>query len=199
MARQGKRAAMAAIAAAVAIGVGGVAMAAETAPTPTPKPTATPAPTATSSEPDNTTAQYGDWVLRCARLPSGGRACEAQQTVEVKGQGVVAEVAVGRQDAKSPLMATVVLPPNVSFPSIALVSIDDKDDHGLELSWTQCLPGGCFARAEVKDDLLKRWRGQSGTGMVRYLNAAKQPLTLTFSFRGFAAAVDNLAKNATAQ
>jgi len=190
---------MAAIAAAMAIGVGGVAFAAEATPTPTPKPTASPTPAPTSSEPDLTTAQYGDWVLRCARLPTGGRACEAQQTVEVKGQGVVAQVAVGRQDPKSPLMATVVLPPNVSFPSIVLVSLDDKDDHGLELNWNQCLPGGCFARAELKDDMLKRWRGQSGTGMVRYLNATKQPLTLTFSFRGFASAVDNLVKNAAAQ
>lgn len=202
MAKQGKRAALAVIAAAMAMGFGGVAMAAEATPTakatPTPTPTAASTPTATSSEPDSTTAQYGDWVLRCARLPSGGRACEAQQNIEVKGQ-VVAQIAVGRLDPKAPLLATAVLPPNVSFPSIVLASIDEKDDHALELSWQQCLPGGCFARAELKDDMLKRWRGQSGTGVVRYLNAAKQPLTLTFSFRGFANAIDSPAKNAAAQ
>ena len=47
---------------------------------------ATPAPGAVSP-PDNTTASYGDWVLRCQQSVAA-RVCEIVQTLEQQGQRV---------------------------------------------------------------------------------------------------------------
>jgi hypothetical protein len=52
-----------------------------------------PKPAAMSSEPESTTATYGDWVLRRERAGVTGQAqrvCEIGQRLEAKGQGVVA-------------------------------------------------------------------------------------------------------------
>lgn len=187
------RAALAAVTAAiVALGLGEALLGAES--TPSPK-----ASGAESSEPENTTATYGDWVLHCVRAQNSARVCEAQQTLEVKGQGVVAQIAVGRADPKGPLLATLVLPTNISFPSTAALAVDEKDDQPLELAWKQCVPGGCVAQTELKEDVFKRWRAQTGHGQIRFVNAAKQPLSFAFSFRGFVSAIDNLGKPAPAQ
>ena len=60
---------------------------------------ATPAAPAVSTDPAQTTASYGDWVLRCVRTGDGGtgpRVCEVVQTMVVQGQTQpVAQIAIG--------------------------------------------------------------------------------------------------------
>ena len=55
---------------------------------------------AVSAEPANTSATYGDWVMRCQRVGEGAaakRMCEVAQTIRVQqGRDPVAEVALGR-------------------------------------------------------------------------------------------------------
>lgn len=157
---------------------------------------ATPKATATSdaSEPDNTSETFGDWVARCVRTEGGGRVCELSQTLEVKGQGVVAQIAVGRAAAKAPYLASVLLPINVSFPSTVQLALDEKDDSALELPWKQCVPAGCLAQVEVKEEFIRKWRAQTGRGQIRFTPASRQPTTFVFSFRGFAGALDALGK-----
>lgn len=89
------------------------------------------------------------------------RVREVSQTMQVQGQSApVAQFAIGCVGKSEPLRATVVVPPSVSFPSSALVTIE-KDSSSLELTWRRCLPGGCFADLAVTDNQLKRWRGAS--------------------------------------
>jgi invasion protein IalB len=73
------------------------------------------------------------------------------------------------------------------------------DENPVELEWKRCLAGGCVAEGEVRDELLRSWRAQSGAGQIHYVLGSTQPLGLSFSFRGLAVALDNLAKGATAQ
>jgi invasion protein IalB len=168
--------------------------------------TSTPAPVGSaakpvSSEPQSTTATFGDWVLRCVREAPPDvlqRVCEVAQTLEVKGQGVVAQIALRRLSPKEPMRMTIALPPNVSLSSKVRVSVTDKDENPVELEWKRCLPGGCVAEGEVRDDLVRSWRA-TGAGQIRYPLASAQLLSLTFSFRGLAVALDNLAKGASAQ
>jgi invasion protein IalB len=94
---------------------------------------------------------------------------------------------------------TIALPPNVSLSSKVRVSVTDKDENPVELEWKRCLPGACVAEGEVRDDLVRTWRAQTGAGQVRYAVASAQQVSLTFSFRGLAVALDNLAKGAAAQ
>ena len=185
-------------------GGAGLVAAQNATPPPRPMPTSSPAaaPAPVSSEPQATTATFGDWVLRCERATIAGqsqRVCEVGQTLEAKGQGIVAQIALGRLSPKDPLRLTIALPPNVSLTSGVRVALDDKDDNPAELTWKRCVPGGCFAEADIRDEHLKAWRAQSGTGQIRYVAASDQPLRVAFSFRGLGVALENLAKAATTQ
>ena len=130
--------------------------------------------------------------LADATLP---RVCEVVQSFQIQGQqGLFAQMAIGRVDTKSPLKVTVVMQPNVSFPSDIKLGVDDKDTQPVVLTWLRCLPGGCFADADLKDDQLKRWKDQSGNGVLNFKDGAGKEIPLPFSFRGLPQALDALAK-----
>jgi len=167
-----------------------------------PKPEAAkpaPAPAPVSADPQSTTANYGDWVVRCQRVGEGAatqRVCEVAESIQTQGaQGPIAQIAFGRIAPADPMRLTIVLPPNISFPSSPRLAVDEKDPRGIDLSWRRCLPGGCFADAEIKDDLLQRWREQTGQGSLRFKDSAGRDVVLPFSFRGLAQALDALAKS----
>ncbi len=156
------------------------------------------APAPVSADPQMTTATYGDWLLRCQRVGEGLssiRSCEVVQTIQAEGQGPVAQIAIGRAQADAALRITVLLPHNLSFPSAPQILIDDKDTQGADLAWRRCLPAGCLADADAKDDITRRWRAQTGPGRLRFKDAAGRDAALPFSFRGLAQALDALAKS----
>jgi invasion protein IalB len=161
----------------------------------------TKAPPPVSAEPQNTAAAYDNWILRCQRVgDSGPRICDVDETLQTQTQqgqqSPVALIVVGRPSPKDPLRLVVTLPANVSFPSSVKLAIDDKDTQPIELSWNRCVPGGCSAATEFKDDSMKRWRAQSGEGRLQFKDGAGREQSWPFSFRGFAQAMDGLAKTA---
>src|SRR5262249_192868 len=80
------------------------------------------APRPVGSEPEATTATYGDWVMRCQRIAAANatqRVCEVAQSVQAQGQqNPILQVALGSLGAKEPIKLTIVAPVNVSFPSV---------------------------------------------------------------------------------
>lgn len=155
------------------------------------------APPPVSADPQNTSATYGDWVVRCSRAGEGAqimRLCEAVQSIQVQGQGLIAQIAIGRPTPKEPLRLTVLLPSNVSFPSTVKIGVDEKDTQGLDLVWRRCIQGGCFADTEIKEDVLKHWKTQTGNGRVQFKDGTGREIALPFSFRGLSQALDGLAK-----
>jgi len=168
-------------------------------------PAAAPAPAAASApqvgtEPQVTAASYGDWTVRCQRVGDGAqsvRMCEIDQSMVVQGQQTpIAAIAVGRPGVKDPLHVTVQFLNNVSFPSSVKLSVDDKDTQPIDVPWLRCLPGGCIATLELKDDDIKRWKAQTGNGRMLIKTGDGHDLPIPFSFRGFAQAMDGLAKTA---
>ena len=153
------------------------------------------------SEPNTTIASYGDWTLRCQRLDLSGkstRVCEVAETIQLEGQAnPVAQLAIGRMAPGEPLRATAVLPTAITFPSNVRIS-EAKNGTPLSLEWRRCLPGGCFADTQIKDDLLVHWRGQSDPGQLTFKDAAGRDQSLPLSFRGLAQALDALAKESAA-
>ncbi len=146
---------------------------------------------------DQTTATYGDWLLRCAQNDPNkpGRTCEVVQTVMIQGQTApFAQLAFGRLAPTEPLYFTAVLPTNITFPSMLRVAIDEKDPKPVDVAWTRCLPGGCFASLAMSDEVLTRWRAQAEGGRISFKNGAGQDTTVAISFRGLARALDALAK-----
>jgi invasion protein IalB len=156
------------------------------------------APQAVDAEPQTTSAGFGDWALRCQRLGVGAdeqRICEVAQTIQMQGQTVpIAQLAFGRLKKSEPLRFTAVLPVNVAFQSAPKVTTNDKEPATLELPWQKCMSGGCFATAEVKDEILRRWRVSSGAGQIQFKDALGRDVSLAISFRGLAQALDALAK-----
>jgi invasion protein IalB len=150
-------------------------------------------------EPQATTATYGDWLLRCQRVAASGpthQVCDVTQTVQAQGQqGPILQLTFGPPAPKEPMKLAIVAPVNVSFPSVARVGIDEKDTQPAELIWRRCVPGGCLAELEIRDELLKRWRAQVGGGTVQIVDATGRELAIPFSFRGFAQALDALLKS----
>ena len=167
-----------------------------------PAPAAKPAePQPVSAVPQSTTATFADWVLRCRRAegtPEGPVSCEVAQTLQVQGQGPIAEIAFGRPPGvagfKEPMRLVIVLPNNVSFPGTVAMAVDEKDTKPVELTYRRCLPAGCFADAEASADLLTRWRPQAERGRIAFKDGANRDVVLPFSFRGLSQALDAMAK-----
>jgi invasion protein IalB len=148
---------------------------------------------------DVTTATFGDWQLRCQKGDAGGktaqRNCEVIQSVIIQGQTApFAQLGFAKLTPDGPLYVTAVVPTNVAFPSTVRLAIDEKDTQPVEIAWTRCLPGGCFASLALKDDLLKRWHAQNEGGRLTFKNGAGQDTTVPFSFRGLARALDAFGK-----
>lgn len=157
-----------------------------------------PAPPPVSAEPQNTSATYGDWTLRCSKASEAApRSCEVVQSFQVKDQqGVFALLAIGKVGPKEPLKITFEMPPNVTFPSTVKLGVDEKDTQPVELAWLRCLPGnGCYATADLKEEQVKKWRAQSGVGRLTFKDGLGRDIPLPFSFRGLAQALDGLAKS----
>jgi invasion protein IalB len=161
-----------------------------------PAPPAPAAPAAGGvSQPDNTTATYGDWVLRCQQGVGTTRVCEIVQTVEQQGQrGPVALVAVGRPVKGEPYKLVVQVPPNLTLGNNAGVRVSGGEKEDVLALFQRCTPAGCFGEANLSDEAFKRWRGLSEAGQLRYQDAAKREVTLPISFRGFTAATDALVR-----
>lgn len=183
----------------VFLAAAGVASAASDKPRPSPSSTAEAAPKkdeAISSDPQLTTASFGDWVERCQRVNANSearRVCEVALTVTASGQTApLAELAIGRMKRSDPLRLTLVLPVNVSFPSAPKIALGDGDDP-LELVWRQCVPAGCFAEAAFGAETQRAWR-EAKSAKVELKSAAGQTFNFAVSLRGLPQALDAMSK-----
>jgi invasion protein IalB len=155
-----------------------------------------PATAPVAGDPAQTTATYGDWVLRCVRTGDGAtatRVCEVVQTMVLQGQQQpVAQVAVGYD--KADLRLTLLVPPAVSFSKVPTVSAQGGAAPKVDLAWRRCLPNGCFADVVVNADLLKTLRSRTDPLQIAFKDANERDATLPFSLRGLSASLDALAK-----
>ena len=155
-------------------------------------------PRPVDAEPNSTQANFGDWTLRCQRLGNGGetqRVCEVAQQIRTQDQqSPVAELAIGRLKKTDPLRLTVVLPVNITFSNSPSFLTEGNTGEQLDLGWRKCLPGGCIADAQLKEDLLVRWKTPMSIGHITWTDAAGRDLKIEPSFRGLSQALDALDK-----
>lgn len=150
---------------------------------------------AVPASPQQTSASYGDWVMRCAHTgdePSAKTVCEAAQTLVVKGQQVpLAQVAFGRESGGAHML-TVLLPVNISFDKGPTFAIEGDEAKGIKLSLKRCVPAGCLAAAPVGAGELNTFRNAQKPGKLTFTDAAERTLAMPISFRGLAQALDDL-------
>ena len=82
----------------------------------------------------------------------------------------------------------------MSFNGPITVATGDANPASLPMSWTRCLPEGCFANTDVSDDIATRLRSQTEKGKVSFKDGAARDAVLPVSFRGLAEALDALDK-----
>jgi invasion protein IalB len=144
--------------------------------------------------PQRTTATYEEWTVQCELQagPPPQRLCEMVQVAQAQGQ-TVSRVAIGRATKSEPFKIVVQLPINLWLPAGVRIQSDDKDP-GLALVFKRCVPAGCFADVDIKDDVLKRFRASTGSGKITFKNAGQQDVGVPLSFKGFGQALDVLSK-----
>jgi invasion protein IalB len=146
-----------------------------------------------SSDPAQTTATYGDWVLRCVRPEKGPHVCEVVQSMVLKGQQQpVAQVAVGYD--KNDLRFTLLVPPAISLSRGPTLGVSNATTPHFDLAWRRCLPNGCFADVAVGPELLKTLRGRTEPMQLNFKDAAERDAALPLSLHGLVPALDALAK-----
>lgn len=150
--------------------------------------------------PSSTTATYGDWVVRCFRgddAAAGARLCEVVQVLRLKGQdaAVVAQIAFSRPQKAAGWRMTVVLPNDVSFPSVVRVAAGETEASLADLAWRHCLPAGCLADGEVSAAALTRLRAAAATAALAATTAAGKEVRLPVSLVGLSQALDAIARD----
>jgi invasion protein IalB len=142
-----------------------------------------------------TTATYGDWTVRCV-VAEGQKAkqCEMIQTANVQGQSnPISQIAIGRPAKTDPVKIVFQLPVGIWLPGGAKLVFDAKA-AAIDASFKRCLPAACFADAELKDDVIKKWRAVTEPGKLNFEDGNRKPAAVPVSFKGFGEAFDALAK-----
>jgi len=165
---------------------------------PAPVPAAPPAAT-----PDRTSAQFGDWTVRCEAARGApaapARNCEMAQTLaDPRGQPV-AQIVFGRLSRTAPWRLLVQLPLEARVEQPVRLFAEATEGVPVPLPFRSCslARGGCFADAELPDEVVpRRLRAQpEGQGRIEFQDAAGRATQATFSLRGFGAALDALARS----
>nr|WP_321456932.1 invasion associated locus B family protein [uncultured Cohaesibacter sp.] len=161
------------------------------------------------SDPAETTATYGNWVLRCVSIPTNddapnsqaqklNKSCEIVQTIKVKGHAEpIAQLALGRLPNSDSLVMTAVLPVNVSIPgSVSVASTEGADKAKeliLPLQWARCAGPACFAVATPKSEKLVQLR-KASVGKLEFVDANSRIVGIPLSFAGLDQALNALQK-----
>jgi invasion protein IalB len=161
------------------------------------QPPASPAPATPATEPpQRTTASFGDWVVQCETQagPPPQKICDMAQTTQVQGKNLpFSRVALAHPEKSKPVKFVVQVPVNVTVAPNVRLQIDDAD-AGITARFARCLPLGCFAEFDLKDDEMKKLRLASGNGKLTFADSTNHEVAIPVSFNGFAQAFDALAK-----
>ncbi len=149
---------------------------------------------AQSAAPQSTTATYADWVLQCLTRagPPPEKLCEMAQLTQLQGKNVpFSRVAVGHPTKDHPVKLTVQVPVNASFATAIRIQTSDADP-GLTAPFARCVPGGCFAEFDLREETLRKLRTASGVGKLSFADAGGHDVAVPLSFNGFAQAYEAL-------
>ncbi len=142
----------------------------------------------------STTATYGDWVLQCQNTagPPPQKICDIAQVTEVQGKNIpLSRAAITRPAKAQPFRFSVQVPVNVSFRTNLRVQVS-ASDPGLTVPFDHCLPVGCFAEFELKEDVIRKFISATAAGKMTFKSANGQDVAIPLSFKGFPQAFNAL-------
>jgi len=146
--------------------------------------------------PQRTTATYDDWVVRCEIQagPPQQKICDMAQLAQVQGQAnPISRVGIAKPAKGEAVKLVIQLPVNVSVPGGVKIQADDKDP-GLMAPFKRCIPAGCFAEVDLKDDTMKKFRAAAQPLKMHLKDGGEHDVAIPLSLKGFAQAYDSLMK-----
>jgi invasion protein IalB len=168
------------------------------APAQSPTPAAQAAQAAQTTSPQRTTATYDDWIVQCESQagPPARKVCEMTQVTQLQVQGKsqpFSRVIVPHPAKDQPSTLIIQVPVNVSFATSARIQ-NSESDQGISAPFARCIPDGCFADFELKDETLKKFRAGNSAGKLSFADSGGHVLSIPLSFNGFGKAYDALAR-----
>jgi invasion protein IalB len=148
------------------------------------------------SAPNQTAATYEDWIVRCETKPGPPvlKVCEMVQFTQLKGQqGVLTQIVLGKPVRGQPIKLVIQVPTSSWLPTGVKLLASEKDS-GVHAEFKWCVPNGCIAQVDIKDDAVRRFRTTTEAGKLQFKDAAQRDISLPVSFKGFGTAYDALAK-----
>lgn len=151
------------------------------------------------SGPQQSSATFGDWMLRCRQGADARKSCEAVATIRAGDpqHTAVAEFVFGRLSKAEPqIHATAHLPTTIAIPSVVKFTTADLGAKALEIPYHRCLPIGCYADIVLTDAQIKNYRNQKedATGALEFTDGTDHQVKFSISMRGLTQVLDALAK-----
>jgi invasion protein IalB len=146
--------------------------------------------------PQRTTATYSAWVVQCEmqKGPPPQKLCEMEQVAQVQGRNVpFSRIAIAHPTKGQPVRLIAQVPVNVSTTAPVRIKIGNSDTI-LTAPLSRCVPVGCTADFDIKDDSLNKLRSASDAGQLSFADASGTEITVPILFSGFAQAFDALTK-----
>ncbi len=144
------------------------------------------------SAPQQTTATYQDWIVRCELRPGPPpvKSCATVQFSQVQGQsGVFTQISIANPRQGEALKLVFQVPIEVWLPTGVRLAIGESET-GLSATFKRCAPNACFADVEIKDDSVKNLRSGAETGKFQFKDTNQKDVIVPVSFKGFGAAFD---------
>jgi invasion protein IalB len=130
-------------------------------------------------------------------VPEAGRSCEVAQVISVQGaQQPIAQIALGRVAREQTALTLLVqVPVNIELGAPLRLIGDDREPLVIETSWRRCVPAGCFAGTELREEaVVRRLRDRPEPVRIEFRDSTGRDLRLAFSVRGLGPALDALAR-----
>lgn len=148
--------------------------------------------------PQRTTATYSDWIVQCETQAGSPprKVCELTQLTQLQIQGKTqpfSRIIVPQPTKTTPNTLIVQVPVNVTFATKVKIQASDTD-QGIEVSFTRCVPDGCFADFSMSTESLVKLRGASSGGKLSFADSTGRAIAIPLSFNGFGTGYDALLK-----
>ena len=127
-------------------------------------------------------------------MREAGKACEMVQATQMSGQTQpTTQIVIGRQSKDGPLKVVFQVPINVSLAAgVKLAAEGEQAD--ITSNFSHCVPTGCFAVTDLKENVVKKLRGLTTNGKFQFKDSTEREIAIPVSFKGFAEAYDALTK-----
>lgn len=147
----------------------------------------TPEP-AIEAAPRQTTATYGEWVLRCSHPDAKGNLCEIVTWVTARdangNTSTILQIAMGQPEGSAAMRGILQVPLAVRLDAPITVLMNgsgesshegaaaDKPEDSMAATYIRCAANGCLAEFPVDDDVLKRL-ADAGSLAIRFAMAGR--------------------------